>query len=150
MEKRDIDSKAHLLTECDGESIDLHCVDSVKNMSKNVQKHLKLLEFISAVSPKLRKLILKNASNDLVLAICEICLNFCKGNISCKKSCFKKLRQFKASLYKLAVVKKNKKTGYKKERKHLMQHGGAILPLLLAPALAGLVNYFLDKKFGKP
>lgn len=114
-------------------------------MSKNVQKNLKVLEFLRSASPKVRSEILKNADNSLVLAICEIAHNVCCGNIKFKKSCLKKLTPFKKSLMKLALVKKKKKSKYKKERQHMQQRGGAFLSILLAPVLTNLVQYFLNK-----
>lgn len=114
-------------------------------MSKNIQKNLKVLDFLKSTTPKVRAEILKNADNSLVLAICEIALNLYRGNIKCSKSCLRKLIPFKKLLIKLASVKKKKKSKYKKERAHLQQRGGALLPLLLAPVLTNLASYFLEK-----
>lgn len=114
-------------------------------MSANVKRHMALLEFLKVAPPKICKIILENADNNLVLAICEICLNFCQGNIKCHRQCYNKLKKFKRPIYKLANTKK-KKTHFKQERNILSQNGGGFLPLLLAPALYGLTEYFISNK----
>lgn len=113
-------------------------------MSTNVKRHLPLLEFLRVAPPKIIKIILKNSDDKLILSLCEICLNFCKGNIKCRKKCYNSLKKYRSSLYQLASVKKNQKN-FKRERATLYQKGGAFLPLLLAPVLSGLTQYFLRK-----
>lgn len=93
--------------------------------------------------PKIIKVILKNTDDKFIEAICEICLNFCKGNVKCHKKCYNRLKKFRLCLHKLAKARKSQKN-YKKERQVLYQKGGAFLPLLLAPVLSGLTQYFLQ------
>lgn len=114
-------------------------------MSSNVKKQLPLLEFLKVCPPKIRKLIIKKAENSLILAICEICLNFCKGNVKVPKKNFNQLKKYRKIIYKLAKTKKSKQE-LNIQRSILHQKGGAaFLPILLAPALSGLVEYFLRK-----
>lgn len=134
-------------------------------MSLNVKKHMPVLDFLKIAPSKVRKLILETADDDFVLAICEICLNFCKGNLKCKNICFDKLKKHKNQIHALARVQKRKKENninknkkkkkkntlnnnyLKSERRVLCQNGGgvAFLPLLLAPALSALTEFFLNK-----
>lgn len=113
-------------------------------MSLNVKRHLTLLEFLRVAPPKIIKVILQNADDKFIEAICEICYNFCAGNVKCHKKCYNRLQKFRLYLHKLAKAKKSQKS-YKNERKVLYQKGGAFLPLLLAPVLSGLTQYFLRK-----
>lgn len=113
-------------------------------MSINVRRHLPLLKFLKIAPPKIVKVILKNADDKFILSICEICYNFCKGNIKCQKKCYNKLKKYRTCLHRLASAKRKQKH-YKKEREILYQKGGALLPLLLSPVLTGLTHYFLHK-----
>lgn len=114
-------------------------------MSSNVKKQLPVLEFLKVCPPKIRKLIIKEAESSLILAICEICLNFCKGNVKLPKENFIKLKKHSKAIYKLARTKKSNKD-LKAQRSILYQKGGgAFLPILLAPVLSGLTEYFVKK-----
>lgn len=113
-------------------------------MSGNVRKQIPVLEFLKVCPPKIRRIIIKEAENSLILAICEICLNFCKGNLKLPKENFRKLKKHRKCLYKLARTKKSDKN-LKIQRSILYQKGGAFLPILLAPALSGLAEYFMRK-----
>lgn len=113
-------------------------------MSLNVKRQLPLLEFLRVAPPKIVKLILENSDDQLILALCEICSNLCRGNIPCHPKQYNKLKKYRLYMHKLARAKKNQKN-LKQERAVLYQKGGAFLPLLLAPVLSGLTQYFLQK-----
>lgn len=112
-------------------------------MSKNVKQLIPLLKILNAVPAKVKKSILKNSGDELIKAISEICLNFCKGNVRCNKKCLNRLKKFKSSIHKLAAVKRSQKN-LTKERKVLIQQGGAFLPILLPPILSALTQYLLQ------
>lgn len=118
-------------------------------MSTNLRKHLPILAFLKVAPPKIRKIILKNCDNEVILSICEICQNIAQGNVNCSKKCREGLKKFKKSIHKLAVVKRKHKQ-LKKERDILNQSGGAaFLPLILAPVISGLTQYILERTFKK-
>lgn len=116
-------------------------------MSANLLRHLPFFEFLAQTSPKIRKTILENCDKKLILALCEICLNFSIGNIKIEPKNYSCLKKFKKTIYKLASVdSKKKRNRLKFERKLLMQNGsGLFLPLLLSPVLSGITQYLLQK-----
>lgn len=114
----------------------------ISKMSSNVRRHLPLLEFLRVAPPKIVKVILKNADDNLISSICEISLNLCKGNIKCSnKKSYNKIKKFRSSLHKLAKARKHQKH-LKNERSVLYQKGGAFLPVLLTSVLPALYSYF--------
>lgn len=114
-------------------------------MLKKIKKLAPILQVLSVAPPKLRKLILSNADDELIYAICEICLNLCKGNIRCDEKSYKALKRYKESLYKLASVKR-KPSSLKEAKKELLIEGkGVFLPLLLTPILTAISQWVLEK-----
>lgn len=125
-------------------------------MSLRVKRFLPLLEYLKEAPPAIRSLILEKCERDLIVTICEICLNFCEGNINCSKKSYNKLKKFRKSIHKLASLKNKLKNSsnssnskskkLKVERKILTQKGsGGFLPILLAPVISGLSQYIFEK-----
>lgn len=115
-------------------------------MSLNLKQHMPILELLKIAPDKFRNLIINNADDKLVLAIAEICLNFCKGNVKCDRACYKRLKKYKSKIHKVARIQRSN-TSLKRRRAILTQKGGAFLPILLAPVLSSLAEYFLRKAF---
>lgn len=113
-------------------------------MSSNVTRHIPLLKIINAVPKKVRESILKQADDNFIKAICEICINFCNGNVKVNAKSFKKLKKYKDVIHKLASVKKAHKN-LRKEKKVLIQKGGAFLPILLPSIISALTSIILEK-----
>ena len=101
-------------------------------MSACVKRNVDLLRLLHKSKPALVKIILKNASPDLVRALSECCLNVLKGNIKLNAGQKTRLRRYKNILRKLAAKKLAVKT-----RKQLLQKGGFI-GALLGPVLGVL------------
>ena len=101
-------------------------------MSACLKRNVYLLRLLHKSKPSLVKVILKNASPDLVRALCECSLNVLKGNIKLNASQKTRLRRYKNILRKLATKKVAAKT-----RKRLLQKGGFI-GALLGPVLGVL------------
>jgi len=103
---------------------------------KRVRKHLNYLRSLALASPKHKKLLLKNASNPEIQAICEICLNLLAGNIPIDT---KKLQKYKTSIRKVAC----RSTHLNSKKRILVNQSGGFLPLLLpavVSALAGIAG----------
>lgn len=83
-----------------------------------------------------RKEIIKYGDYSLILAICEICLNFLKGTFNCSQSDKKKLNRVSRKLKKLVERKKLTKN-CKLEKQIINHYGGGIgfLSLVIPPAL---------------
>lgn len=115
-----------------------------RRMSANLKHQLQLLKLLITAKPAIRREILKQADEKLSYAICEICHNFLRGNVPCSKHKLKKLKKYKNKIRKLATIKKHKTL--KKYKKLLQQKGtGIFLPLILEPAVTGLISYLVSK-----
>lgn len=113
-------------------------------MSNNVLRFIPILKIINAVPRKVRESILKEADDDLIKAISEICLNFCRGNVKCCDKSYKKLKKYKSCIHRLALVKKSQKN-LKREKQILVQNGSGFLPILLPPLITAITTYLLEK-----
>lgn len=96
-------------------------------MSDRIKRNLSLLQTLHGASPSQRVNIIKSASPDLLVALCEIAYNVLKGKIPLNKTQYQKLQKKKAGIRLLA----NKKVcASKKKKTMLKQSGGFLLPLL--------------------
>lgn len=77
-------------------------------------------------SPKQRRLILQSASDELILALCELALNILHGVIPINRQQYRKLKKKRAEIKLLA----NKKINISSKKKVFNQTGGFLLPLL--------------------
>jgi hypothetical protein len=99
-------------------------------MSKNLKENLEFLNFILHTTRKIKHSILENASDSLVLAICEICFNLCKDKIKCGKKIIKKLSPIRKFIHILAQTKRGSKN-FQKQKRVLKKNGEKILNLIL-------------------
>ena len=106
---------------------------------KNVKKHLTHLQFLAHCSPKLRKLVLKNADKDLILAVCECMYNFMNGNVKVDENIMKKTQKHKNHLRKLFSD-----GSLSKKKDVLVQHGG-FLPILI-PTILEVVSSLIKSQ----
>ena len=115
-----------------------------------------MIQFLCHTKPSVTKLVLKNASPDLIKSLSEICLNVLKGNVPLTAAQKSKLSRFKHDLRKLAqknISLKKKKTILQKGGlfpllikaiAHNTQKGG-LLPALALPFIAGAAGGLLSK-----
>ena len=107
---------------------------------KRLKKHIDTFKVLHKCNRKLRKQILAKAPNDLVCALCECVHNVLNGNIPLSEVHKKKLARHKKVVRNLGFGRRQR--GEKKKdiiltkRNILVQHGGAILPLILGPLLS--------------
>lgn len=104
-------------------------------MSIRLKRQIHNLHTLNSCKLCLRKSILKNAPEELIICLSEICLNILKGNIPISKSQKSKLFKYRKLMRDLVTIKGNKKEIIKKNRSKLVQNGG-FLPLLLGPLLS--------------
>ncbi len=97
-----------------------------KKMSDRLCKNLPLLKLLYKASPGQRSVILQSASDQLILALCEIALNVLRETIPLNNSQFRRLKKRREEIKYTASKKINV------ERKKLMinQKGGFLVPLL--------------------
>lgn len=100
---------------------------------KKIKKHLNFLRALSSASPKHKKLLLKNATNPEVLAICEVCLNLLAGNFPVN---VKKLQKFKTSIRKVAC----RSTQLKNKKRILVNQSGGFLPIILPAVISAIAG----------
>lgn len=105
-------------------------------MSKYVIKHLPVLKELATTSSKKRRMILEDASLELIKSIVECIENVLKGNVTLKKKCVDKLKRYKTILRK--IFNSGKKLEQKK--KIIVQNGGGFLPALLVPLITVLAE----------
>lgn len=101
------------------------------------QKHL--LHVLKNATPKVRKVILQDADDELIKALVECVINTLNGNHKVSTDVKGKLGKFRHCLRKLSCSKVALKT----KKKILVQKGG-FLGVLLSSLLSGLVGRLLD------
>lgn len=106
-------------------------------MSDRLCKQLPLLKLLHKAKPKQRRLILQSASNELILALCELALNILYGTIPLDPGQYRKLKRRKAEIKFVA----DKKIGISAKKKVFNQSGGFLLPLLsvAVPFISSLI-----------
>ena len=78
-------------------------------------------------SPSQRKVVIKSASEYLILTLCEIAVNVLKGKVPLNPTQFQKLKKKKAGI---RLIADKNVCLLKKKKKLLNQSGGFVLPLL--------------------
>ncbi len=84
-------------------------------MSDRLCKNLPLLKLLYKASPKQRSVILQSASDQLILALCEIALNVLRRTIPLNNSQFQILKKRKEEI-KYTASKSLKKSSTLKEK----------------------------------
>ena len=107
-------------------------------MAPSVKTHRAVLQVLQSAKPNLRKAILRESDKALVYAICEICDNLLLGNIPLTTAQKSKLKRYRNDLRRMA----QKGEGWKSKKEHLVQKGGAFLPLLLSAVASVLPMLF--------
>lgn len=95
-------------------------------MTARIKRNLPLLKRLVSGSSPQRRIVLQEASDDLIKSIVEIAINTLRGNIPLTKAQLKRLKKEKVVIKKLC----NKKQPLKKKRKTVNQKGGFIGSLL--------------------
>lgn len=103
---------------------------------KRLQATKHLLYTLHKADPKFRRIIVKNAPDEVIRAIRDICYNILASN---HQVCPRKLKQLKK--YK-AIIRKISRPQSKvaSTRRVLVQHGGGLLPILIGTVLSLLAN----------
>jgi hypothetical protein len=110
-------------------------------MHNRLRRNVPLLKLLSGGSRSLKKEVLRTANSDLICSLCECAHNTLKGNIKLSSAQKKKLVKHKKVIRRLA---KRGET-YKKKKRYIVQTGGAFLPALLGPIIAGIAGLILNK-----
>lgn len=95
-------------------------------MSDRLCRNLPLLKLLLKSSPKQRRVILQSATDDFVVALCELALNLLHGHIPLKHVQYQKLKKKKREIKIVA----DKKISVGRKRRLINQQGGFLLPLL--------------------
>ena len=108
------------------------------NLSISLQKSLPLLNVLSKLSPRVRRIVLKEISGEKILynSLHELAHNTLNGRLKLSTQQVKKLKPFKRLLQQLCLASNRKCS---KKRKQLVQKGEGILPILI-PALTALFS----------
>jgi len=118
-------------------------------VSKQKQKHrvfenAAFLRLLHDASAKQRSQLIKTASKDQVLSVCECVFNVIKKNIIPSPSQTAKLRTKRKVAYMIAD-----KSVPLSEKRIILEQNGGFIPALIAPligtVLAGAVEHFLGK-----
>lgn len=104
-------------------------------MSARVRRHIDVLKVLLKAKVPLRKAILTNSDQQLILALCEIVKNVLLGNVKLPPKQKKALTRHSALLRKLS----DKRIDVKTKKKLFIQRGG-FLPAILGPALGLLAS----------
>jgi hypothetical protein len=90
------------------------------------------------------KIIKENLPLDVVKLVVELCLNISNGNLRLDDQMVKKLQKYKNQILSLT----NNHLSLRK-RKHILQSGGAFLPVLLKVVGPMVVSEILEKLMKK-
>lgn len=112
-------------------------------MAENrLKKSQHLLQVLHTAKPALRKAILTTADKELIMSLCEFCINILNGNIVVERDVREKLRKFKSLMRKLSAYES--KNDWKKKKRYLVQSGGgAFISTLLSAVLASIAGKFI-------
>jgi len=111
-----------------------------KSRTKNLRANDAFLKLLCNTTTVQRKQLLRTATNNQVLSVCECVHNILKKNIPLSQQQFKKLRKCKAVLYKLA----NQKSSVA-QRKRVLEQSGGFLPAIIAPIIGAILGAVADK-----
>ena len=106
---------------------------------ERMRRNAPQIERLYRATPAARRVILKNASTDLMNALCEIALNVLKGTIPLSTKQYAQLRKKKSNVRLIADKRINIT---KKKKKLVNQKGNGFLIPLLAAAVPFLTNLF--------
>src|SRR5882757_1151324 len=111
-------------------------------ISKSLKISLPLLRVLSRLTPRVRKIVIKEICGELVIynSLHELAHNTLSGNLKLDKQQLRKLKPYKPLLKKLCSLS-NRKCA--KKRKLLVQKGEGILPILI-PALTALFSNLIS------
>ena len=107
-------------------------------MSKRIHRNFGLFRVLHKAHAKQRNQVLKSATSDLTLAVCEVIDNVLSGNVHLKPKQRHRLQKYKSVLRKMV----DRKISLKKKKSLLIQQGG-FLPILLAPIIAAIASTVL-------
>lgn len=107
-------------------------------MSKRLARSLPALKQLLKSTSARRKVILSGATDELVHAICEICLNVLSGVIPLSTSQFNRLSKKRKQI----IAAADRRVHITKKRRLINQKGGFLAPLLAVavPFLANLLG----------
>lgn len=105
-------------------------------MSDRLKRHINELHTLNSCKTSQRKNYLKDASEDLIHCLCEVCYNILLGNIPVSPQQREKLKKFKNLLRKLVEIQGKKKRKDLKLKRNIIAQTGGFLPLILTPLLA--------------
>ena len=100
-------------------------------MSALMRKHVSFLDLIASCSPKQRAALLKTASREQILTLCETALNIVRKLIPLTDGQLKRLRRYK----KVTLALANRKVSIGDKRNHLVRQKGGFYTVLIPPAL---------------
>ncbi len=130
-------------------------------MTSYTEENLHLLQTLHGANPTLRAAILKNANDDLILSLCEVCHNYTSGNVNCSNRHFNEISKYQNDIRKIAKGKnpkererdRKKREAYEREirtkRSLLLQQGSGFWSAVLSPLMTDLGTLFLNKFVGE-
>jgi hypothetical protein len=104
-----------------------------------LKSQLHYLHFLEDVKPQARRALLASASDELIKVVVECAINTLNGNNKLSKEEKSKPSKYKSRLGALV----NPKINFKSKRKHLIQRGGFIDPLITS-ILSGVIGALMN------
>ena len=108
-------------------------------MSPLAEQHLEFIQFLSKLSPHMRRKLISSLSGCHINTLSEILKNFLLKNITQDPNIIKQLKRYKKQIREVA---QNKTPIYKKKQILKSKKGGAILSILLPVATALISSLF--------
>lgn len=100
-------------------------------MTARMQRYAHEISTLANAKPSVRKVMIKNADNEFIKALCDCSYNILKGNVPLNKSQKIKLSRYKKDLRYLC----NNSVSLKDKKRKVIQKGGFFLPALAGPLL---------------
>lgn len=105
-------------------------------MPRTLIKNCELLRALLKLGNKERAALLKTVGDKEIHCVCECIYNTLKGKVPLTAPQKTQLSRHKSILRRIVKPKES----ISKKRKLLVQNGGALLPLILAPIITGLLG----------
>lgn len=115
-------------------------------MSESLRRTWPLILLLEKVSPKLRKALLAELSNnkELCLVLREIIYNYLNGNIKLSKEEAVKVKRHLKTCNKISNMKKDLKSA--SQRKKALVQAGGFLPILIKAAIPLITSLLLNRE----
>jgi hypothetical protein len=116
----------------------------VKRKPSRIQVNDAFLRLLHNTNSRQRKELIRTASKDQILSVCECAFNILQKNVQLTPYQLKQFRKAKRIVYKIAD-----RTVPINTKKKVLEQSGGFLPLLLAPIVGSILGALAERVISK-